>query len=169
MTRTFGNGRAARRRKSHFRPAASRSVTSRSGKAAASGIPGAPPPDPTSTMEPSDPATTSAAARLSTTCWRYAAWGSVIPVSPGASSSSSSHTASRGSLLGWKRDDDVAIRLGPLAARLEAELLQVDVNDLPLDGCHRLQADLLACRTHACGRLLGQRLERRLSACAVPG
>ena len=44
--RAFGG--AQRRRKSHFRCSASSSVTSRSGSATASGIPGEPPPEPTS-------------------------------------------------------------------------------------------------------------------------
>ena len=41
-----------RRRNSHFRRSASRSVTLRSGSEAASGIPGVPPPEPTSTIGP---------------------------------------------------------------------------------------------------------------------
>ena len=50
-------------RNSHFRPFASSSVTSRSGSAAASGIPGAPPPEPTSTIGPSTRARASSAAQ----------------------------------------------------------------------------------------------------------
>ena len=41
-----------------MRPVASSSVTSRSGSDAASGIPGTPPPDPTSTIGPANPSTT---------------------------------------------------------------------------------------------------------------
>ena len=52
--RRAGSGarRSTRSRKSHFRRSASSSVTSRSGSDAASGIPGVPPPEPTSTIGP---------------------------------------------------------------------------------------------------------------------
>ena len=51
-TRRFGSSDVQRSRKSHLRRSASSSVTARSGRAAASGIPGVPPPEPTSTTGP---------------------------------------------------------------------------------------------------------------------
>src|SRR5438477_363397 len=51
-TVTFGYSPAISRRNTHLRPFASISVTWRSGKATASGIPGAPPPEPTSMIGP---------------------------------------------------------------------------------------------------------------------
>src|SRR5256885_13584764 len=132
-TRAFGG--AQRRRKSHLRPFASSSVTSRSGSATASGIPGAPPPEPTSTTGPSYSDTTSNPRRESSRSTCRASSRSRSDVRPGVSTTARSQASSVN-----RRDDDVAVRLGALARRLDAvELLQPQVHDLPLDGGHRLE------------------------------
>src|SRR5581483_4412638 len=65
-------------------------------------------------------------------------------------------------------DDDVAVRLGPLGARLDTcTLLQEEMHDLALDRGHRLELDLLAARTHLLRRPERERLERRTSPLAV--
>ena len=64
-TRRLGKSLATDSRKSHLRRVASSRTTSRSGRAAASGTPGAPPPEPTSITAPSYFRTNGTTARLS--------------------------------------------------------------------------------------------------------
>src|SRR5205814_8787298 len=148
-TVTFGTARAASRRTAHLRPFATSSVTWRSGRAAASGIPGAPPPEPTSTIGPSNRLTTSSASRLSLTCTRQASARSRIEVRPGVSRRASNQRPSRSST---RLDHDEPVRLGALARRRHAGIfLQPEVDDLPLDRSHRLELDTLATRHCALG------------------
>src|SRR6188508_2664015 len=48
-------------------------------------------------------------------------------------------------------------------------ILEADVHDLALDRCHRVELDRLARGDRLVGAALGQRVEARLSARAVPG
>src|SRR5919202_5051312 len=144
-----------RRRNSHLRPFASSSVTSRSGSATASGIPGAPPPEPTSTTGPSYPDTTSTPRSESSRSTRRASSSSRSDVSPGVATTAASQASSVN-----RRDDDVAVRLRALARGLDAvELLQPQVHDLSLDGGHRLELDRLARAHRALGAPNRQRLQ----------
>src|SRR5581483_5003055 len=80
---TWAFGGAHRSRKSNLRRDASSSDTSRSGSACASGIPGEPPPEPTSTMGPSKPRTRSSARSASSTSISRASASFRSAVSPG--------------------------------------------------------------------------------------
>src|SRR5919198_3968076 len=163
-TDTFGNSRAQRSRNAHLRRLDSSSVTSRFGRAAANGIPGAPPPEPTSTIGPSKPATMSAARRLSSSSIPL---GSPADVSPGVATTASSQRSSRGSLRG---DDDVAIGLRALAACGHTrEVLQPFVYDFPLHGGHRLELDRASRRDRALRAPHGKRVEAGLAPRPVPG
>ena len=127
-----GTRRATRSRKAAFRPFASSSVTSRSGSAAASGMPGAPPPEPTSTIGPSIPLDDGEArraiARRARAMLRQGRGSRSVPESRGASESSGGAARSV-----TREDDNVAVRLGALALRRDARLvLQPQVDDLAL-------------------------------------
>src|SRR4051794_19152654 len=149
--RAFGG--ACARRKSHLRPFDSSSVTSLSGSASASGIPGAPPPEPTSTIDPGSARTSSSARSESSTSSLRMASRSRSAVSPGIASRPSIQRSSG-------EDDDIAVRLRTLARRLDAlELLQAQVDDLALDRRHRLELDALAGAQHALGGAHGQRVQ----------
>ena len=125
--------RPARARKSHLRPLASSSVTSRSGRDAASGIPGAPPPEPTSTIGPSKPRTSSSAAQRVLEQHAPRLVGSRIAVRPGRRRRRV-EPALEPRRVTSADDDDVAVRLVALARRLDARrLLQAQVDDLALD------------------------------------
>src|ERR671924_1680399 len=188
ITRRLGSSLVQPRRKSAFRRSASSSVTSRSGSEAASGIPGAPPPEPTSTIGPSSCSTTGTPRRLSSSSTRRASAGSFSEVRPGVSRtpaiqrcrrSSASADRWKGSgetgrfrrLLGTSReDDDEAIGLGPLARRLNAVgVLELEMDDLPLDRGHRLERNALAAAKHIIGRPPRHGAERGLPASSIPG
>jgi hypothetical protein len=94
-TRAFGG--AKRSRKSHLRRSASRRTTSRSGSACASGIPGAPPPEPTSTIGPPNCSTSGTARSESSSRAREASEKSRIAVRPGDVMTASSQRRSRSS------------------------------------------------------------------------
>ena len=96
-TSRFGSSAVQRSRNSHFRRSASSSVTARSGSEAASGMPGVPPPDPTSTIGPSRRETSSTPASASSSRTRRASSGSRSPVRPGVATTAASHR-SRSSL-----------------------------------------------------------------------
>src|SRR5262249_9500321 len=91
------------RRTSHLRPLASGSVTGRSGSAAASGIPGTPPPEPTSTIGPPKRVTTSTPRSESSNSARRAVSTSVIAVNPGVVTSAWSQRQSRSSASADRR------------------------------------------------------------------
>ncbi len=185
-TRTFGSSAAQRSRKRHFRRSASSSVTGRSGSMTARGMPGVPPPEPTSTIGPSSPATTARPRSASSSRARRASARSRMAVRPGVSSRSASHASSRSSLgvaaairaLGGSRqsagrgghDDDTAVRLGALARRLDFGIvLQQLVHDLALDGGHRVEHDPAPDGDRALGAAPGDRLERRRATGAIAG
>src|SRR5205809_1141427 len=139
---------------------ASSSTTSRSGSATARGIPGAPPPLPTSTIVPLRRDTSSAPRSESSRSTRRASPTSRIAVSPGVATTPRSHSSSR-------EDDDEPIRLGSLARGLHAAaLLEELVHDLALDGRHRLELHALTAVRTLCR---GQRdpFERRAAPVAV--
>src|SRR5947208_3932293 len=102
-------------------------------------MPGAPPPLPTSTIGPAQPATSGTARSESSSRTRRAS-APPSEVSPGVARTASSQWSSSGG-----EDDDVPIRLRPLARGLDArDVLQPLVNRLPLHRCHRLERDPLA-------------------------
>src|SRR6266508_661247 len=102
------------------------------------------------------------------TCNRLASYGSETTVSPGASTSAASQRSSRS--LRNLLDDDVAVRLGAFAGRLHVlPLLEIDVDDLALDGRHRLERDVLARRACFAGSTIGELLQRGSPAVAVAG
>src|SRR5262245_1083831 len=112
--------------------------------AAASGIPGVPPPLPTSTTGPSTRRTSSTPARASSSNTRLASAGARRAVSPGASSTASSQRSRSLDVDVARVDDDEAVGLGAFARRLDLRIvLQLLVHDLPLDGGHRLELDAL--------------------------
>src|SRR5262249_46449316 len=133
-----------RRRKSHLRRSASSRVTSRSGRATASGIPGEPPPEPTSTTAPSY-RSRSGAARSASSSNISRAWSrSASAVSPGVATTALSQSL--------RNDDDVAVRLHAFGSRPDAgDVLQVHVDDLALDRRHRLELLALAGFPHPIG------------------
>ena len=92
-TRRARSRGAQRSRKSHLRRDASSSVTSRSGRASASGMPGEPPPEPTSTIGPSSARTRSIARSASSTSIARASASSRSDVSPGVASTAASHAS----------------------------------------------------------------------------
>ena len=94
-TSRFGRSACQRLRNSHFRRRASSSVTSRSGQRAARGIPGVPPPEPTSTIAPSRRARARARASESSSRARRASTGSRSAVSPGVARTPASQRSSR--------------------------------------------------------------------------
>src|SRR6478736_3045764 len=160
ITRVFGG--AQTRRKSHLRPVASSRVTSRSGSDAASGIPGTPPPEPTSTIDPANACTRSRPRSESSSSAVRASSTSLIAVRPGVSTSALIQSSSN------RMNDDVAVGLGALARRLHAvELLQAQMHHLAFDRRHRLEIDRLVvgerslCGTHR------KRLERDAPAVAI--
>ena len=110
--------------------------TSRSGSATASGIPGAPPPEPTSTIGPSKRRTSSSAAQAPSRA-RAAPPRRRDRVSPGVATTLGepaleSHGADR-RRSGWARCP---------RSRLDAGVvLQAEVHDLALDRRHRLELD----------------------------
>src|SRR5205823_10064533 len=120
--------------------------------APAGGMPGEPPPEPTSTIGPSSSRTSSTARSASSSSIARAAAGSRIAVRPGVSTTASSQPRSASlnpvrSRL--RQDDDVAVRLQPLGGGLHAlELLDLQVHDLPLDRGHRVELHARAGRTH---------------------
>src|SRR2546423_324945 len=82
------------------------------------GIPGEPPPEPTSTIGPSSARTTSVARSASSSSIARAFASSRSAVSPGVATTARSQSD--------RKDDDVAIRLRPLGRGLDAlELLQL--------------------------------------------
>src|SRR6266566_58625 len=162
---TFGNSRVTSRRNAHLRALASSSVTRRAGRAAASGMPGAPPPEPTSTIGPTKRRTTSRALRLSSTCTRRASSRSRIEVKPGVARRTSSQRSSRSST---RRDHDEPVRLGPLAGGHHAGIvLQPQVHDLPLNRGHRLELDALPRRDRTLGAPHRERVQRLLPPLAI--
>ena len=94
-TRRFGSSTVQRSRNSVLRRSASSSVTSRSGSDAASGIPGVPPPLPTSTIGPSKRRTSSRPASASSSRTRRASAGSFSAVRPGVASTPASQRSRR--------------------------------------------------------------------------
>ena len=107
----------------------------RCGSACASGIPGAPPPEPTSTTGSPSPSSRGTARSESSTSTRRASSGSRSAVRPGVSRTAWSQSVATG-----RRDDDAAVGLVTLAVRLDAvRVLQVQMHDLPLGGAHRLE------------------------------
>ena len=99
----------------------------------ASGIPGTPPPEPTSTIGPSKPRTSSTPRSESSRSTPRASSRSRSAVRPGVATTARSQSSSRG-------DDNEPVGLGALAARLDAlEFLQAEVHDLPLDSRHRVE------------------------------
>src|SRR5262249_34688216 len=159
-TRAFAG--AQRSRKSHLRRADSSSTTSRSGNASASGMPGTPPPEPTSTIGPSFSRTSSSARRESSSRTARAA-SSGSAVRPGASTTARSQ-ASR------NEDDDVAIGLVPLAGRLDAVIvLEPFVDEPPLAGAHRLERDSLTGAQRLLGAVYGKGFDRAAAALPVAG
>ena len=107
--------RGEARQRRAFRSCASSKVTSRSGNAAASGIPGEPPPEPTSTIGPSYSATIASTSSDRSTCSRQAVSGWSIAVRPGVATSSSTQRRRRSSAWRLGSNDDVAVRLGARA------------------------------------------------------
>src|SRR5262249_46543809 len=149
-TRAFGGDQ--RSRKSHLRRSASSSTTSRPGNASASGMPGTPPPEPTSTICPSF-ASTRSSARSESSSSTARASPSERAVSPGVSTTARSQ-ASRND------DDDVAIGLVPLARRLDAVVVLEPLVDEPtLAGAHRLERDPLPGAECLLGAVHGKRLD----------
>src|SRR6185312_16380067 len=103
---------------------------SSSGRLAASGIPGEPPPDPTSTTGPSP--RSAVAARAPCRSVSFASTSFRIAVRPGVARSAASQRSRRSS---DRTNDDEPVGLVALARRLDVfALLQVHVDDLPLDG-----------------------------------
>src|SRR5262249_11513416 len=140
------------------------SVTSRSGSDTASGMPGRPPPDPTSTIGPSKHDTTPTPRNESPSSARRASSTSSMAVSPGVATRAASQSSSNGP------DDDEAGRLGALASRRDAgELLEAEVHDLALDCRHRIQLDGLGAGERPFRGAHGQRLQRRPAPIAVAG
>src|SRR3954453_9451486 len=125
-------------------------------------MPGAPPPEPTSTSGPSNRSTRSRPRSESSRSIARACFMSVSAVRPGVETTAASQASSR-------EDDDVAIRLRPFARALDAvELLEPFVHYLAFRGGHRLEQHALASR----GALrYAQRdpLEGRAAAIAVAG
>src|SRR5207248_3767918 len=135
----------------------------RSGSACASGIPGEPPPEPTSTIGPSKPRTRSSARSASSTSIARASASFRSAVSPGVARTAESQSA------GWD-DDDVAVGLRALGASLDAgTLLQREMHDLALDRRHRLEVGGLTARADLLGRPLRDRLDCRTPPPAIPG
>src|SRR5450759_5236119 len=173
-TLRFGKSPSKRWRKRHLRSCDSINVTVRSGKAAARGIPGAPPPEPTSATGPSKRATSAVACRLSATCSRLACSGSRIEVSPGVPSRASSQRPSRGSSAGsssggiCRQYDHVAAGVVSLARRGHSRVvLQTLVYEPALIGAHRLQSLRLAAGEHPLGSLQGRVAEGCFLALAI--
>ncbi len=94
ITLRFGSSAVQPSRNSALRRSASSSVTSRSGSDAASGIPGVPPPEPTSTIGPSKRRTRSSPASASSSSTRRASPRSFSAVSPGVAITASSQRSS---------------------------------------------------------------------------
>src|SRR5580765_3247299 len=118
-------------------------------------MPGAPPPEPTSTIGPSKPETTSAPRSESSSSTRRASATSSIAVSPGVATSAASQRSRNGD------DDDVPIRLGPLARRLDpVELLEAYVHHFAFHRRHRVELDSVAVREHTLRGAHRKRLER---------
>src|SRR5581483_5944317 len=185
---TWAFGGAHRSRKSHLRRDASSSDTSRSGSACASGIPGEPPPEPTSTMGPSKPRTRSSARSASSTSISRASASFRSAVSPGVARTAESQSRSDSSAVAdpWRGsggtgrfpqlvtsardDDDVAVGLRALGASLDAgALLQREMHDLALDRRHRLEVGGLAARADLLRRAQRERLEGCTPPLAIPG
>src|SRR5262249_10710056 len=133
-----------------------------SGRARASGIPGAPPPEPTSTTGPSHAPTSSAARKESSSSTRRAASRSRA-VSPGVATTARSQSSS-------ELDDDVAIGLLAFAHRAHAlVVLQPLVDEPALRGAHRLELDARALAQRLLGAADGDGFERPAAAVAVAG
>ena len=98
-TRRFGSSGVHCSRKSHLRRSASRSVTSRSAKDAARGIPGVPPPEPTSTIGPSSRSTSGRPRSASSRRARRASSGSRSAVRPGVARSAVSQRSRRSAFI----------------------------------------------------------------------
>ena len=143
MTRAFGG--AQRSRKSHLRRSASSSVTSRSGKRAASGIPGEPPPEPTSTIGPSNERTTSTARSASSSEHRARLRLVAQRGQPGRRENGKQPVTQEG-----RRRSDSAP--SPPRKSRRRRTPSAAVHDLPLDGRHRLELDALAARRHLLAR-----------------
>src|SRR6266542_2171263 len=161
MTRAFGG--ANLRRNAHLRSCASSKTNSFSRNAWASGMPGAPPPEPTSTTGSPSPRTSSRPRRESSSSTRLASETSAIAVRPGVATTAASQRSSGA-------DDDVPVRLRALARRLDpVELLQAHVDDLPLDRRHRLEIDRLARSARALCASHREPLQHGAPALAVTG
>src|SRR5579884_4114508 len=158
-TRAFGG--AHRSRKSHFRRSASSSVISRSGSETASGMPGEPVPEPTSTIAPSNRSTSGTARSASSRRIRRASYNERSAVSPRSATTASSQLSSR-------LDDDVAVRLRALGERLDAVVVgEAQVHDLPLDRRHRLEFDPVEVSQRTLRAPHGKLLERLAAPLAV--
>src|SRR5579862_1905712 len=135
-------------------------------------MPGAPPPEPTSTTGPSLSRKRSAARSESSSRTRRAS-SRPSAVRPDVSTTARSHA----STALWSSDkrllrrfhDDVAMRLVALALRRDAvEPLQTLVHEPPVGGAHRLEPDRAALAQRLLGAAHRERLERPAAAVAVP-
>src|SRR5688500_17611113 len=133
-------------------------------------MPGVPPPEPTSTIDPSNPRTSSTPASASSNSTRLASTGSFSAVSPGVATTAASQRSSRSDSEVPREDHDEPIRLRPLARRLDLGIvLELLVDDLPLDRGHRLELDPLPRGRGLLGHSQRERVERGLAAVAVAG
>ena len=156
------SGGAHRSRKSHLRRAASSSVTSRSGSATASGIPGEPPPEPTSTIGPSKPRTISTARERIVDQHRL---GRLLV----ADRRQPRRRDDRREPVTAREDDDVAVRLRPLGAvstpSRSFSSRWTTFRSTAVIGSSSTRSPA----AHLLRRTLGERLERRAPALAVAG
>src|SRR5262249_22563084 len=124
------------------------------------GMPGTPPPEPTSTIGPSCEPTSGTARRESSSSTRRAASRSRA-VRPGVATTARSQSSS-------ELDDDVAIGLLAFARGADAVVvLQPLVDEAPLRRAHRLEFHASALAQRLLGAPNGHRLERAPTPVAV--
>src|SRR5207344_1368091 len=173
-TSTFGSSEANLSRSAHFLRSASSNEKLRSGRAAARGMPGLPPPDPTSTIGPGSVRTSGTARKASSRRARRASSMPSHPVAPGDSSTASSQRSKRSAVTSARevtgKHDDEAVGLGALARGLDFRIvLERLVDDLALDRRHRLQRDGPVGRGRAFRGSTREVLERRRAPSPVAG